>query len=92
MTPFHPLAQIFPLLDGEALVDLIEALMSWSGAAAKTNARDTAIIVSLLLQHGCSPETIRRAPTRDRAGSAAGPLGTLLDILNEAADGERPEW
>ena len=54
------------------------------GAAIETHARDAAITVSLLLQHGCPPETIRHALTRNRDGTAAGPLGMLLDRL--AAD------
>jgi hypothetical protein len=54
------------------------------GAAIETHARDAAITVSLLLQHGCPTETIRHALTRNRDGSAAGPLGTLLDALATA--------
>ena len=56
-----------------------------AGTAIETHARDAAITISLLLQHGCSPDTIRHALTRNRDGSAAGPLGTLLDILDKEA-------
>jgi hypothetical protein len=55
-----------------------------AGTAIETHARDAAITVSLLLQNGCPPDTIRRALTRNRNGGAAGPLGTLLDRLAEA--------
>jgi len=52
-----------------------------TGTAAAVNAQDAAISASLLLQHGCSTETLRRALTRNPDGSAAGPLGTALDLL-----------
>jgi hypothetical protein len=55
-----------------------------AGTAIETHARDAAITVSLLLQHGCASDTIRQALTRNRDGSAAGPLGTLLDALATA--------
>jgi hypothetical protein len=50
-------------------------------AAIKTAARDSAVVASLALQHGVSPDTIRRALTRNGNGEASGPLGTLLDRL-----------
>jgi hypothetical protein len=58
------------------------------GAAIETHARDAAITVSLLLQHGCPPETIRHALTRNRDGTAAGPLGMLLDRLATNSEAE----
>ena len=42
--------------------------------------------MSIALQHGVPIETIRRALLRNRDGSACGPLGTALDLL----DGGRP--
>jgi hypothetical protein len=51
------------------------------GTAIETNARDSAVVASLALQHGVSPETIRRALSRNENGAASGPLGTLLDLL-----------
>jgi hypothetical protein len=51
------------------------------GTAIETNARDSAVVASLALQHGVSPETIRRALSRNENGEASGPLGTLLDLL-----------
>lgn len=58
-----------------------------SGSDADVNARDGAIALSLLLQFGCPLDTIRRALTRNPDGSAAGPIGELLDILAKE-DGE----
>lgn len=52
------------------------------GTAAAVSAQDAAIAASLLFQHGCSTETLRRALTRNPDGSAAGPLGAVLDLLN----------
>ncbi len=54
---------------------------SKSGTAIETHARDAAVVLSLLLQHGCPIETIRHAITRNPDGTAAGPIGTLLDLL-----------
>jgi ribonucleoside-diphosphate reductase alpha chain len=42
------------------------------GTLLDTNARDPAIAASLLLQHGCPVETLRRALTRNGDGSAWG--------------------
>jgi hypothetical protein len=49
--------------------------------AVDTNARDAAVAVSLLLQHGCPPETLRRALMRNADSSASGPLARALDHL-----------
>jgi hypothetical protein len=53
------------------------------GTAVDTNARDAAVAASLLLQHGCPVETLRRALTRNGDGSASGPLARALDLLAE---------
>jgi ribonucleoside-diphosphate reductase alpha chain len=53
------------------------------GTGIETAARDSAVVASLALQHGVSPEAIRHALTRSGNGSASGPLGTLLDLLAE---------
>ena len=50
-----------------------------SGSAVETNARDGAVALSLLLQHGCPVETIRIAMTRDAEGRPFGALGRVLD-------------
>jgi hypothetical protein len=49
--------------------------------AVDVNARDAAVAASLLLQHGCSVETLSRALTRNTDGSASGPLARALDLL-----------
>jgi hypothetical protein len=46
-----------------------------------TAARDSAVVASLVLQHGVPPQTIRHALTRSGDGSASSALGTLLDLL-----------
>jgi hypothetical protein len=50
------------------------------GTAVDTNAYDAAVAASLLLQHGCTVDTLRRALTAD--GSASGQLARL-DLLAE---------
>jgi ribonucleoside-diphosphate reductase alpha chain len=42
---------------------------------------DAAVAASLALQHGCNIDTLRQALLREENGSAAGPLGMMLDIL-----------
>jgi hypothetical protein len=51
------------------------------GTVLDTNARDAAIAASLLLQHGCPAEALRRALTRNGDGSASEPLAHALDLL-----------
>jgi ribonucleoside-diphosphate reductase alpha chain len=57
------------------------------GTSIESQARDAAITASLFFQNGGSPETLRRALTRNSDGSAAGPLGKLLDLLASGAGG-----
>jgi hypothetical protein len=52
-----------------------------SGTAIETAARDSAILLSLLLQHGGPIDMARHAVTRNEDGSASGPVGALLDLL-----------
>jgi hypothetical protein len=52
-----------------------------SNSSADTAARDSAIVVSIALQHGADLETIRRALCRDGHGRATGPLGAALDAI-----------
>lgn len=52
------------------------------GSEVEAAARDCAVIASLAIQHGAPLETIRKALTRLDDGSAAGPLGALLDIIH----------
>jgi hypothetical protein len=44
-------------------------------------ARDASIMCSIALQYGVPAEAIRHAIGRNSDGSAAGPLGKLLDLL-----------
>ena len=53
------------------------------GTAIDVNARDAAVAASLLLQHGCSVNTLRQALTRNGDGSGSGPLARALDLLVE---------
>jgi ribonucleoside-diphosphate reductase alpha chain len=57
------------------------------GTAIETQARDAAITASLFFQSGGSPETLRRALTRNADGSASGALGKLLDLLTSYEGG-----
>src|SRR5262249_54839345 len=50
------------------------------GTAIGVNARDAAVATSLLLQHGCSVDTLF---TRNGDGSGSGSLARALDILAE---------
>jgi hypothetical protein len=52
-----------------------------SGSAIEAAARDAGILTSICLQHGASVETIQHALTRYSDGSAAGPLGIILDLI-----------
>jgi ribonucleoside-diphosphate reductase alpha chain len=56
-----------------------------TGTAVDVNARDAAVAASLLLQHGCDVDTLRKALTRNSDGSASGPLARALDLLAEEA-------
>ena len=52
-----------------------------SGSQADANARDSAVVCSIALQHGVPLETIRHALLRDSRGVASSPLGTALDLI-----------
>ena len=52
------------------------------------NFGDAALAASLLLQHGCPVETLRRALTRNGDGSASGPLAHALDLLQQRSSVE----
>ena len=54
-----------------------------AGSQADTAARDSAIVLSLAVQHGTDTETIRRGLCRDGRGRASGPLGRALDLIAE---------
>jgi hypothetical protein len=52
-----------------------------TGTAVDVAARDSAIVASLALQHGASPDELRRALTRNADGSPGGPLAAALDLV-----------
>jgi hypothetical protein len=45
--------------------------------------RDASIILSLALQYGVDASNIRKSLTRNANGSAAGPIGKVLDMLEK---------
>lgn len=51
------------------------------GGELEAMARDCAVVTSLALQYGVPLDTISSALTRLDDGSAAGPLGAMLDRL-----------
>jgi hypothetical protein len=53
------------------------------GTPLQSTAQDSAVIASIALQAGVPAETIRHALTRNGNGQASGPLGTLLDLLQD---------
>ena len=66
--------------------NLAEVFLNVSGRAGsqlEAVARDAATVASIALQYGTPAETIRRALTRNTDGSASGPLGKVLDLLDE---------
>jgi len=54
-----------------------------AGSDSDTAARDCAIVASIALQFGAPIEVIRHALMRNRDGSACGPLGAALDLLDK---------
>jgi hypothetical protein len=57
-----------------------------SGSRADANARDSAVVCSLALQHGVPLEVIRHTLLRDARGNAETPLGAAIDLIAK----ERP--
>lgn len=47
--------------------------------------KDAAILLSFALQHGASAADMRVAMTRNASGRPEGVMGTLLDLIGEAA-------
>lgn len=52
-------------------------------------ASDGAILMSLLLQHGCPPDVIYHAMKRNPNGSPASPLGVAASYLIETDKGDQ---
>lgn len=57
----------------------------------QTLARDSAVLLSLALQHGTPISTMQKAITRNADGTPAGPVGALLDIIAQAERDDRAE-
>ena len=60
-----------------------------TGSGANAAAHDAAIVASLALQHHVPLSTIRNAVERLPDGSAAGPLGHALDLLDAEGHASR---
>ena len=58
-----------------------------SNSSADVAARDCGILISLLLQHGCDPETIARALSRNSDGTASGVAAAVLDKITGSGTG-----
>jgi hypothetical protein len=54
-----------------------------TGGQSETLARDSAVLLSLALQHGVPLETIQHALTRNADGAASGPIGALVDLMGQ---------
>jgi len=54
---------------------------SKAGSHSDTNARDGAVLCSLLLQYGAPVDVIRGALMRNANGSPSGPLALALDLI-----------
>lgn len=52
-----------------------------AGTAVQSVARDSAVAVSLALQYGAPVAVIRAALTRNEDGTPSGPLGAMLDLV-----------
>jgi hypothetical protein len=52
-----------------------------NGSAADVSARDSAITISLGLQHGISLQDFSRTITRDERGHASSPAGRAIDVI-----------
>lgn len=60
-----------------------EVFLNAGKIASETDvaARDSAVVLSIALQHGVSVEAVRAALTRRADGTPEGPMGILLDVL-----------
>lgn len=53
------------------------------GALIGTMSHDCAVLVSLLIQYGCPRDVIRGAVLRNPDNTAAGPVGAVLDMIEQ---------
>lgn len=54
-----------------------------AGTAVDTTARDTAVLISMLLQHGCPVATIKGALTANAKGVPEGIAGAVAAMIEE---------
>jgi len=76
-------------IDRERLGPVMEVFLNAEqvNSAADVLAIDGAILISLLLQHGCPIETINHALRRNPNGSPCSLLGRVAAVLNAEAGG-----
>lgn len=53
------------------------------GTGVDTSVRDTAVLLSLLLQYGCTPSVIKRSLTADEQGLPEGLAGKIAAMIEE---------
>jgi hypothetical protein len=58
-----------------------------SGTQSETLARDSAVLLSLALQYGVPIQSIRHAITRNADGEPSGPIGGLIDLMENLNEG-----
>lgn len=75
--PYMATVGFYP--DGRVAEIFLRSGKTGSDTAISTN--ETAIAVSMALQHGTPLETIRKAMPRTNDGRPEGAIGTLLDLL-----------
>ena len=72
----------FGRFENGALAEVfVECSKGQSHSAA--DARDAAVCLSISLQHGVAPETVRAAVLRDSQGAPSGIIGAVLDLIAE---------
>lgn len=54
-----------------------------TGSMAEVNARDAAVLLSIVLQHGAEPKKVLAALTHDVLGKPEGVIGKVLEKLIE---------
>ncbi len=76
---FHYVAGIGRFADGSLAEIFLN--VAKSGTPLETLARDAAILASIGMQHGATPNELRHALTRNRDGSAGSALAVALDMI-----------
>lgn len=58
-----------------------------AGTALQSVSRDAAVLASIALQYGAPLDVIRHALAADEDGAAAGPIGALIDRIDDPEAG-----